>query len=392
MWTPSQPARTDWNAGKVVPKVVLFSYDGPLVFTAQVGLTDFLFFKIGEDSNSDLYLIAPTSDATVDALKMQSLSIRGALAQTHCWVVDVAPDNEVRRYWPVNPNDVPQSVLPIFGLALAPTKASVADILEQAIAFFSARFTGENLSQASIPFIRFKMLIDAAYDSFRKIFPAPVYEARSLNRSLDFDLLQPKFSSLIIAIDRPRIDENDVRKYMKTPPIDYSVFVQEFEKNRQDFFERIGELVSEAEKGEIKKSYAIQHFITLDQVNEIVPTTSNELDRVEFRSHAPSLRPVAIDDKLGDKFREAHRIAELAPRRITGVVVEINDDSATFVIREESSARQVTCVFERNIYEDISMSLGDRVQVRGDFTQRKRRDKIIVESAPQILPKSSHGS
>jgi hypothetical protein len=81
MWIPPKPALTDWNAGKVVPRVVLFSYDGPLVFTAQVGLTNFLFFKIGEASNSDVYLIAPTSDATIDALKNQSLSIRGALAQ-----------------------------------------------------------------------------------------------------------------------------------------------------------------------------------------------------------------------------------------------------------------------------------------------------------------------
>lgn len=388
MWTPLQPARTDWSAGKVVPKVVLFSYDGPIVFTAQVGLTDFLFFKIGEESNSDLYLIAPTSDATVDALKKQSLSIRGALAQTHCWIVDVAPNNEVRRYWCINQNDVPQSVLPIFGLALAPTKSSVADILEQAIAFFSARFTGENLSQASIPFIRFKMLIDAAYDSFRKIFPAPVFGDRSLNRSLDFDLLQPKFSSLIIAIDRPRIDENDVRKYVKTPPNDYGVFAQEFEKNRQDFFDRIGELVKEAEKGDIKKSYAVEHFITLDQVNEIVPTSSNDLDRVEFRSHAPSLKPVSIDNSLGDKLREAHRIAELLPRRITGVVVEINDLSTTFVIRD-NSARQITCVFSPNMNDtSLSLSLGDRVSVRGDFTRRRRRDKLTIDSVPQVLSKA----
>jgi hypothetical protein len=362
----------------------------PIVFTAQVGLTDFLFFKIGEDSNSDLYLIAPTSDATVEAIKRQSLSIRGALEQTLRWVVDVAPDNEVRRYWKVEPNDIPRSVLPSFGLALTPTKASVADILEQAIAFFSARFTGENLSRTSIPFIRFKMLIDAAYDSFRKIFPAPFYGNRSLNRSLGFDILQPKFSSLIIAIDQPRIDDNDVRKYVETPPVDYSMFAQAFEKNRQDFFDRMAELVSEAEKGDIKKSYAVEHFVTLDQVNEIVPTSSNELDRVEFRSHTPFLKPVEIDDRLGDKFREAYRIAELEPRNLTGVVVEINDLSSTFVIRDESG-RQTTCVLGPYI-NDIShgLSLGDRVSVRGDFTRRSRRDKVIIDTTPRLLRKAKN--
>ena len=130
MWIPEHAPLTNWNGGKVVPKVVLYSYDGPVIFTASVGLTDFVFYKIGEDSNSDLYLIAPTSDAIISALKTQTLSLRGALAQSTCWLLDVAPDNEVRRFWPVKPKDIPTNVMPDFGLAISPSKTPVADILE----------------------------------------------------------------------------------------------------------------------------------------------------------------------------------------------------------------------------------------------------------------------
>jgi hypothetical protein len=354
----------------------------PVIFTSRVGLTEFLFYKIGEDDNAEFYLIAPATAEVIGALKTQSLSLRGALSQPNYWVLDVSPDNEVRRFWSVRPQEIPPQVLPGYGLALAPSESPVADILEQAIAFFSTRFLGENLSTAAMPFKRFKILIDAAYDSFRKIFPAPVVGHRSLGRSLDFSFLEPKFSSLTIAIDRPYIDVEDTRKYINEA-VDQEAVATGFEKNRQDFFDRMAELVKEAEKGEIGKPYAVEHFSTLDQVNEIVPTTSNDIDRVEFRSQSPAITPVTLDGILGDKFRLAHRLAETAPRQITGVVVLINDASGTMVIRDEL-ARQTTCVFTRNEFDQISLSLGDRVRVRGRFKRRKYRD-MLEESSLQVL-------
>ena len=385
MWSVDSPALTHWNGGKVVPRVVLYHYDGPTVFTANVGLTEFLFYKFDEDTNSDLFLIAPTNAKVVKALQDRTLSVRGALANAHeFWIVDVARDQEVRRYWRINPEEIEPDLMPELGLALEPRQAPAADFVEQALSFFSARFTGENLTESSIPFMRFKNIIDAAYDSFRKIFPPPVVENRSLGRSLDFGLLQPKFSSLIIAIDKPNIDAVDAKRYLKKD-IDPDSFGGFFEKSRREFFDRMSELLREAEKGEIKKAYAVEHFDTLHQVNNIVPTTSSPIDRVEFRSQAPSLNPVTLDDRLGDKFRSAYRVAELAPRQITGLIVDINEASGTMVIIDDG-ARQVTCVFDRTDYDGLNVATGDRIRVRGNFIRRKRRDKIEVTSV-QIVPK-----
>jgi hypothetical protein len=175
-----------------------------------------------------------------------------------------------------------------------------------------------------------------------------------------------------------------VRKYVSKMPSDWDVFAHGFEKNRPEFFDRMGELVTEAEKGEIKKAYAVEHFNTLDQVNEIIPTSKNELDRVEFRSQAPSLKPVAIDDRLGAKFRLAHRIAELAPRIITGSIIDINEAAGTMVILDPT-ARQVTCIFERPDYESLNVAIGDKIRVHGNFVRRSRRDKIVVTSKPQAI-------
>lgn len=385
MWSPDSPALAHWNGGKIVPKTVLYRYDGPTVFTADVGLFEFLFYKIDEDTNSELFLIAPTTSEIVGALKDKSLSVRGAISNAaDFWIVDVAPDWSVRKSWKVSLSELDADFLPHEGIAVSPLKSLAADFVEQALSFFSTRFTGRDLTQSRIPFLRFKTLIDAAYDSVLKIFPPPVVENRSLRRSLEFGLLQPKFSSLIVAIDRPHVDESDVRKYVTNLPNDWAMFARGFEQNRQDFFDRIGELVREADKGEIKKAYALEHFNTLDQVNEIVPTNKNELDHVEFRSQAPSLKPVSIDDRLGTKLKLAHTLAALAPRQITGSIIEINETSGTMVILG-LSAREVTCVFDRTDYNSLNVAIGDKIRVHGNFTRRPRRDKVVVTAPPQVI-------
>jgi hypothetical protein len=142
----------------------------------------------------------------------------------------------------------------------------------------------------------------------------------------------------------------------------------------------MNELLKEAKRGEIKKSSAIEPFDTLSQVNDIVPTSSNSLDCVEFRSQSTDLSALVVDNQLGDKLRAAHQIADRAPRQITGIVVDINDSSGTIVLRDEH-ARQVTCIFERSLYEELHVSINARIRVRGNFKRRSRRDLIQVTSA-----------
>ena len=69
-----------------MPKTVLYYYDGPTVFTAVIGLLEFLFYKIDEGTNSDLFLIAPTTQKVIEALQKRSLSLRGALVLSEFWI------------------------------------------------------------------------------------------------------------------------------------------------------------------------------------------------------------------------------------------------------------------------------------------------------------------
>jgi hypothetical protein len=384
MWSQQSPAKTNWSGGSIQPSDVLYYYDGPILFSAAVGLTDFLFYKVEELDGSDLFLITHTTDTIIEAVKKGALSLRGALTNPDYWILDVDAAMQVRRYWSVREEDLPSDFLPEAGLGLYPQNTPVADTIEQASSFFSVKFSGEGLTNKGMPFGIFKGLVDDAYEALKKIFPAPVVNAKSLGRNFDFDILQPRFSSLIIAIREPTVHveslKADVRK-----DLDLQAVQKGLQDSRREFFENMSEIVSEAQKGEIKESFASQHFYTLDQVSQILPTETNSIDRVEFRSEAASItQALSIDDRLGVRMRAAHRMAEASEREMTGTVVEINAESATLVIKNAHS-RQTTCVFNREAFDKLSISVGSRLLISGEFRRRSRRDLIVVQGPVRVL-------
>jgi hypothetical protein len=60
----------------------------------------------------DRYVVAPTSDAVIDGLKIGAISIRAALDQTILWLVDVANDGAVVACWSQRINDLPAGAVP----------------------------------------------------------------------------------------------------------------------------------------------------------------------------------------------------------------------------------------------------------------------------------------
>ena len=88
---------------------------------------------------------------------------------------------------------------------------------------------------------------------------------------------------------------------------------------------------------------------------------------------------ITIDDKLGDRIRQAYRIAESADRSITGIIVEVNADSDTFVIRDKVSKRQITCDVGWKIFEQYDWTVRMQVRVRGQYIKRGRRDNPRFE-------------
>jgi hypothetical protein len=376
-WTPDN-APTGELSVQIIPTEVLYYYDGPVIFTANIGLTEFLFYKIDELQSSDLFLLAQTHDSVNKALMQGHLSLRGSITSDNCWILEIDRKFDAKRYWKVSSADLPLDLLPERGFGLETGNTQSADSVAQACSFFSVRFAGEHLQTGQLPFSRFKSLLDNVYDSIRKIFPSPVIEQETLGRVFDFEILPPLFGSLIIAVNKPEIEKKQIKKKIRDS-FNQELVTHSLEQNRSTFFDNMGDILDEARKGEIRPGFAMEHFITLDQVNELVPTESNDLEQVEFRGGASIGKPVFVDDKLGSRIRRAHRIAESSERQITGVVVEVNAESGTFIIKDFQH-RLTTCISNDEAIERQGVSIHSKVQVKGDFQQRIQRDLLHVRS------------
>jgi hypothetical protein len=385
MWNKSAPTINLNILSDLKPNDILYYYDGPCIFTATLGLSNYLFHKVDETDNEQLFLVAPTNKEIIVALKSGSLSVWGAINQDQLWIIELDTAFSIKRTWEVNSNELPIEFLPKAGLGLKPQTHSLADAIEQVDSFFSMKFTGATLKRGIMPLSTLKTLVDGVSDSLRKIFPAPIVAQKSLNRYFDFNVLQPKFASLVIAVERPYVDLDSLRKDIRDK-IAPNEFEKIFEANRDSFFTNVSTVLTEARKGEIKRGFALEHFVTLEQISAVVPTEARDIEAVEFRSGAAqSAKSIKINDEIGTRIKGAHRLAELSNRGVRGTIIEINSASASFVIATASDARQITCVLSPNVFRESHLAMGQDVRVHGKYTKRSRRDRIDVEGYPEIF-------
>jgi hypothetical protein len=384
MWRPTGRTIELNMPAEIKPTDVLYYYDGPCIFTATLGLSEYLFHKMDETEDEQLFLVVPTSQKLVAALKSGLLSVWGAINQERLWAIEVDEALRIKRTWAVSIDDLPRELLPRAGLGLKPFPYVLADAIEQVGSFFSVKFTGASLKRGAMPLSTLKILVDGVYDSLRKIFPAPVVEQKSLSRYLDFNVLQPRFSSLVIAIERPYVNLSALRKEVRDKIVP-DAFNDIFEENRKSFFTNVHTVLVEAKKGEIKRGFAIEHFETLEQISSMVPSESRNIDVVEFRyGEAQTTKSISINEELGVRIKGAHRLAELSNKGVQGTIIEVNSASWTFVI-EGPGRRQITCVLSFDAFMKFHPELGQRVRVHGKYTQRSRRDLIDVVGDPELV-------
>jgi hypothetical protein len=78
-WDLNRAVLSNWQGGAIAPCEVLFEVDGPTMFTAQVGLSNFLFFKHDETDDAEIFIAAAVNEDDVIALR-QGADIRSGRA------------------------------------------------------------------------------------------------------------------------------------------------------------------------------------------------------------------------------------------------------------------------------------------------------------------------
>jgi hypothetical protein len=254
-WILDQPAEAVAAALSIEPIEILYSYDGPAIFTARVGFFDALFYKFDEFDDSDFFLVVPIGKETLASLREGTLSLRGALESDNAWVIETHRDLSILRWWSISNSMFPAKRLPTRRTGIRPGLGSVADSLEAANALFSLSFQGDSLGRTGMPLGAFRSLVDNAHDAARRIL-IPHVLAGTRSATLDFQIAEPKFSSLVLALKEPLIDLTKAERYLKRTNASLKAedIVTEISENGADFVQQMDEIATIAKRGEISET------------------------------------------------------------------------------------------------------------------------------------------
>ena len=387
-WDASRPVQANWQGGPVQPCEVLYEVDGPTIFTAQVGLSNFLFFKHDETEDAEIFIAAAVSDADLDALRNGRISVRGALSYRDAWLVKANHDYEVQQYQAHDYSSI-EPFLPPKGLGLAAAFGAVPDSIEQADSFLSFKFVGQSMTEESMPLSVFKELVDNISALVRHtLLPKPLQKGRN-NRFFDVTIGQPKFASLLVSIKGFNFDYQGLRDFKKTRHLEPELLRKEAVELGDDLWRSIAEISALADQGELELEKARLHRVFLEQIANIVPSSDNDLDRLEISYHRTSgPQVIMIDQASGDRLIQAGQLEGIERKSLTGVVVEINGDARTFIIKSATD-RQTTVAPKWRVFEEMEknevLRRGVAMKITGAHWRRTRRDYMVTDLYPEIL-------
>jgi hypothetical protein len=388
MWSINEPASPPWTKDPIVPSEVLYEFDGPLTFTTAFGLFDALFHHVGQRGESQFYVVVQIDQETLEALKSGALSVRGALNRQNMWIVDLDRAFGVRRYWPCREDEFPEKLFPYRNVPLFSYMDPAPDSLEEANAYFSIAFTGEELSKKSIPFSLLKSLIDDSYEAARRVL-SPVFMAGAKSGTFDFPARAIP-GSLILTLDAPLISNVRLRQRTADAPLSIEEAQVSFAEQRATFFEEARELVAAANSGNVSDALAEERFALLDNLQHIIPSDQTRIDNVVFSARsAEGVLSVGVNERAGTKLHRAFKRIERRSVTDIGRVEIVNSPSKTFVYRS-SRGKQVTCTIPYDAFirleADGLLRNGSIVRVKGHLRKRPQRDEMVSDTVPEVVP------
>jgi hypothetical protein len=387
-WADWSTGQTSWPFGPLVPDAVLYEFGGPAIFTTRIGLDRLLFYKSDEHELGEYYVAVALSEDEIEALKKGRLSVRGALAQPRCWLLDVDFDLNVRRYEEKRTITL-TGILPSYGIPLHGSMRTAPDSIQQATSPLAFKFFGDELRDGLMPFSTFKGLVNSVYEVVRRSLIPPSLSAGRDSDLLDFPIQQPLLASLLIAIHHPSINVGLLRRRPRTKNLDPKVLVEETEAEGARFVEQIERTVEVAVRGKITKTFARDNFSLLDNIAEIIPAEQTDVSKLQLTSYFGGTEHfVEVDRAIGDRIRDAYKEVRDNTVTLTGTIVGLMERSRTFVLRNRFG-RQITCYVVPSIYDNLlaegELVIGRSLKVTGAFQKRAERDLMKVEGRPTLL-------
>ncbi|UPJ76163.1 hypothetical protein [Bradyrhizobium sp. 187] len=387
-WQPDTEGFPPWSNDPILAQEVLYSFDGPVIFVAQVGLSKTLFVKFDEGDDTSFFHAGPIDENHLAALKAGELSLRGALTSDQIFIVELTQDLYVKRFWQDEIRLWSERFLPARRIGLVPQVKLIWDSLAEARALLALTFQGASLGRSHMPLGLLTGLVNKTHEAARRILlPPNLLSLKSA--SIDFHVAPPKFSSLVLALQNPVFRKEVIQKRMPGEDAPERL-ASEIQINGSDFVDNISELSESADKGEISLSIAQERFSSLEQIRSIVPTERNKLSELAITSNTDEKRSlVVVSHETGDKIIRARKLIEARPITDHGRIIQTNDKRYT-VVYQSVRGTEVTFTMDATSFNAMeaedSLKLGNRIRAVGYLERRTRRDSLTLTEPLQTAP------
>ena len=388
MWSLDLPSRQPWTDNPLRPDTVFYEFEEPLIFCCWLGAQYCILYKFDENEDNSLYLACSINEQKFNYLGQGKLSVRGAIESNEYTILETTPLLSIARFWHCLASEFPSNLLPKERVALYPHLPPVPDHVEQIEAYFAVGFKGVALTQTEMRFSTFKNLVNEAYDAARKLL-SPLALAGSKATTFDFNMLEPKFGSLIIAIKEPVLGATNVRRRLADTTLHVSDVDGLIEEQRVAFFSQLSGVISDAKAQRLRSQVSVSTYNMLKHIRALMPSEDSDIDSVEFSSNINGHEfNLEIDRSIAQTIRTAFRRHEGGVTFETGTLLIINGRSLTFVL-DAFSGKQLTCKISREALQrleaDDRFKTGARIAVRGIIYPRQIRDYMDVVAWPRIL-------
>jgi hypothetical protein len=389
MWIDATPIRRDWAGGPIEISEVLYEFDGPVIFTARIGLNTLLFAKRDETPDGEFFLAVDTDSTTLTALREGRISLRGALSRAEAWLIETDIGFAVRGFQTV-PSSRLGLLLPARNAGLLAGFGTVPDTIEQAEAFIAFRFAGAEMTEEAVPLSTFKALVDQFSDFVRRtLTPVSLHTGRD-NRFFDLLMYQPRFSSLVLAAKQPDFDVASIERSPRLRDVSPEALYQETQTQGKAFWQSISTLTEQIERtGTLSRDIINAEKEVLQNIVGLVPSEYNSLESVEITININRVHEtIKIDRSTGHRISAAHDQSQSSGKTITGVITEVNGESGTFLLKDVAE-KITTCDLDWELFQRLDeqgeIRRGRRLRISGDYYPRTRRGYLWTDREPTFL-------
>lgn len=345
------------------PAEMLYEFDGPRIFTVTDadGEVNLAYWS---DQNDEFcrYVVVPTTDRILAALRKGTISVYDALNQPRCWLCDVTHQGVLTTCQRVDFEAIPSDALPAIGTMLLPTLEPLLTL----------RAVGGEIIPGQIPGSVIRACVEGVQKALKVLSEYVLGQTAQAGRPNEFlkrifDLPTQRFAFASFEIS------------FRMPIEELNLFTLNGQKSPEvETLEEVGRLLNRGlqwlthaagEEGLYSPESPEERAVVLRALKELTPSSQGAIEQLELKGQlvGPRKTPLVLERMARQRVNAAIRNSSLEPQPVDleGRIRELDKDRLSFELREIAGTAQVQrFVFDEELLEEVFQAFQDNARVR----------------------------